>query len=163
MKNDLHTYLLDLAVFALAALLVLAGPVIASSQTATSDPFREQLFELRQRLDLTPEQTSAVGETLEQRRAELRHLRRQMLTTYTPDQQLLLKRLWAERTRTGPLDNDERDALRQKVGATPRQLEQLGAYERLIADHKEQTVEMLDAVLDATQQDVLRQRFTGLI
>ncbi len=163
MKNDLHAYLLDLATFGLMALLVLAGPVIASSQSVAPDPFREQLFELRQRLDLTPEQTRMVGDILEERRADLRHLRGQMLTTYTPDQQTLVKRLWRERSGSGPLLEEERVALRQQVGATHRQIDQLSAYEQLIDDHKQQTVRMLDDLLTSGQQERLRKSFSGLI
>ena len=130
-------------------------PVTASADHGLDSVYSQQLGYLRDRLALEARQTSEIEKFLEARKAKERHLRKQMRTTFTPAQQLEVRRLWEQRKR--PPTEQERQEFRQRMGVSPSQEQQLQAYRDQIAAHRSQTLQEVGLYLSADQRLSLQQ------
>lgn len=124
------------------------------SETPLEAAYRSQAQAMREKLKLNPEQNAQVLALLESRLEHERHLRRQMRTTYTPEQQRRARQQWLARGGRA-LTVAERQELRQALGVTEDQERQFEAYQAKLKAHREQTLFLIGQQLVPAQQRLL--------
>jgi hypothetical protein len=116
--------------------------------------YADTLARIESAVSLDRTQTDRLSDLFASREAEERHLRRQMLTTYTPFQQRQAHLIWQEQ-KGRPLTRKERLDLRARLNITPSQQAQLQAYEAKIQAHREATMAKVADLLSAQQRPLL--------
>lgn len=149
----MNRYARALAVLTLL-LAVAVGASLYQPKRGLELVYQRQADSLRGRLSLSDEQTSEIRALLNKRMQQERHLRRQMRTTYTPQQQQQAALLW--RGRDGRmLSTQERRIVWDQLGATAEQRRQFEAYLAKLQEHREETMYLVAQLLEPRQQTSL--------
>ena len=151
MKDSLKTTLKDLASITLLTALLLSLIISLTSSQTNPLPWAEQMLTLRQNLKLTPQQDQLLGSILLKREKSLRHLKKQMLTTLTPEQRNKANQIWSSR-RARTLQPQERISLRKQLGISKAQVAQFNAYHSKIKSFKKELTNEVAASLTPSQQ-----------
>ncbi len=144
-----------LAGVGLAVTLVFSGAVSAEpgqGKTRVGPNHQHRLEKLQADLGLTSEQTSQIKSIMETSRTEMKQLREQMRTVFTPEQQAQMKS-WRENRKEGERPN--REAMKSKweaLGLTDAQKDQLKSYREQMKSKREGTKSQIAAVLTPEQQ-----------
>lgn len=144
-------------VVALCLVALMISPLLATSESPLDTIYREKADDLRVSLRLSEEQSQRLEQLFTERKDNERHLRRQMRTTYTPEQQARVHKLWRERSSPGMLNAEERQQMRESLGVSQAQQRQFEAYQAKLEAHREQTLLLSSQLLDPPQRQRMRE------
>lgn len=133
-----------------------AGPVLLAEEANLDTTYHQLSARIQDKIRLTSEQRLELLKLMETRKEGERHLRRQMLTTYTPQQRQHAAVLWEQRDKTRFLSQAERRELRARVGVSAEQERQFEAYEEKLRAHREQTVYLTGQLLGPEQRQMAK-------
>ncbi len=133
-----------------------AGPMLLAEEANLDTTYQQLATHIQDRVRLTSEQRLELHKLMAARKDSERHLRRQMLTTYTPEQRQRAAILWDQRDKTRVLNLEERRELRAQVGVSVAQERQFDAYEEKLRTHREQTVYLTGQLLGPEQRQMAK-------
>lgn len=131
-----------------------AAPVLFTEEVNLDTVYQQLSVRIQDTVRPSSVQRAQLHKLLETRKESERHLRRQMLTTYSPEQRQRAATLWQQRDRSRALTLDERQSLRAKVGVSHAQELQFAAYEKKLKAHREQTVYLTEQLLNPQQRQL---------
>ncbi len=144
------------AALACVATTLIAVPALATDETSLDTAYRLQSQHLQARVRPSKVQVQELNALFHTRKESERHLRRQMLTTFTPEQRLHARELWQQFDRGRRVTLEERRALRAKVGVTPQQEAQFFAYEEKLQVHRALTTYLASQILQPQQRQLAK-------
>lgn len=144
------------ATLTFAVTTFIAVPALATDESSLDTTYRQQSQRLQTQVKLSREQSRDISTLFETRKESERHLRRQMLTTFTPEQREHAKQLWEQRDRGQTFTLAQRRALRTKVGITPAQEQQFFAYEKKLQTHRALTTYLAGQILTPEQRKLTK-------
>ena len=137
-----------------ALTVAFAAPVLFTEEVNLDTTYQQLSVRIQDTVHPSSAQRAQLHKLMETRKEGERHLRRQMLTTYSPEQRQRAAALWQQRDRSRALTLDERQALRAKVGISTAQELQFAAYEKKLKVHREQTVYLTEQLLTPHQREL---------
>lgn len=155
MKLQRQRILNALAGIGLVATLVFTGAVSAEpgqGRVRIEANQQQRLEKLQTELGLSSEQTAQLKSIMDANHAEMKQLRAQMRSVYTPEQQAQMK-TWRESRKEG--ERPDREAMKanwEALGVTDAQKEQMKTYRQQMKSKRESMKSQIAGVLTPEQQ-----------
>ena len=134
--------------------VALAGPALLAEEANLDSTYRHLSLRIQEKARLTAVQLRDLNSLMQERKEGERRLRRQMLTTFTPEQRGRAVEMWGQRDKSRVMTLEERRELRSKVGISIAQERQFLAYDEKLRAHRTQTAYLVNQILDSQQRQL---------
>lgn len=134
--------------------VALAGPALLAKEASLDLTYGNLSLQVQRKARLTAAQLGDLNSLIQERKEGERRLRRQMLTTFTPEQRGRAVKMWGRRDKSRVMTLEERRELRAKVGISIAQEQQFLAYDEKLRAHRTQTAYLVNQILDPRQRQL---------